>query len=427
MSAVWRCLALCLGFLLVLLPSLAAKAAPGETILYSFCQKGGCPDGQTPGAGVVADAAGNLYGTTNYGGADGRGIVFKLTPDGQQSVLYSFCSLTDCADGLNPSSSVVIGADDTLYGTTQGGGTACPAPLYSCGVVYAVTQAGKENVVYAFCAKANCVDGAQPEGSLAADGAGRYVGVTAAGGVNCQSSGGCGTVYELTTGGRENVLYSFCAQPDCADGDAPQAGLIHDMKGNLYGTANGGINGHGIVYELVRPTGSSKTWTVQVLYSFCAQTNCTDGYYPGAALVMDNNGNLFGTTRFGGDVGISAIGGAVFSLSPPTGGATAWTYRLLLSLDGGQIGTRPYGGVVLDAKGNLYGTTSQGGNNSYGTVYRLAPDGTVTVLHAFGSTATDGAMPFAGLMAKGGVLYGTTSAGGAARPDSYGTVFRIHE
>jgi uncharacterized repeat protein (TIGR03803 family) len=208
-----------------------------------------------------------------------------------------------------------------------------------------------ETVLYRFCAQSACTDGASIVFRLIMDGVGNLYGTTIQGGANDK-----GTVFELTpssTGWNEKVLYSFCSQSNCADGAVPSGDLILDGAGNLYGIAMGGAYDAGTVFEL---TPSSTGWNEKVLYSFCSQSNCTDGRYPGglgSGLILDGAGNLYGTTRQGGAYGY----GTVFELTPSS---TGWNEKVLYSFCSQSNCTDsgvPNGGLILDGAGNLYGRT----------------------------------------------------------------------
>jgi len=275
------------------------------TVLHGF--EG--TDGANPAAGLVFDRKGNLYGTTVNGGAYGGGVVFKLTPKGKETVLYSFCAQSNCADGEEPYAGVVLDQKGNLYGTTPAGGGYGHCGAYesqSCGVVFKLTPEGKETVLYSFCAQNNCADGAWPLAGLIFDQKGNLYGTTTFGG-NLQNDG---VVFKLTPGGNETVLYAFCAQDNCVDGSLPLAVLVFGKEGDLYGTTQlgGAPGGGGVVFKLT-PKGKEK-----VLYSFCWQDNCTDGQHPYAGLVFDQKGNLYGTILEGG-AGTYA-GGVVFRLTP---------------------------------------------------------------------------------------------------------------
>jgi uncharacterized repeat protein (TIGR03803 family) len=359
---------------------------------------------------------GNLYGTTFNGGSgsDG-GVVFKVTPSGKETVLYSFCSLQNCTDGYEPFSGVLFDQKGTLYGTTTGGGiwndNYCSA---GCGVVFKITPSGKETVLYTFCSIQNCKDGAGP-GPVILDAKGNLYGATGGGGSVCRDEHcGYGTVFKVTPSGKETVLYSFCSRRRCRDGASPVAGLIFDAEGNLYGTTySGGAHGSGTVFK-VTPSGKET-----VLHSFCSQSDCADGNEPYAGLIFDKKGNLYGTTYRGGDNGL----GTVYKVTPS--GTESVLYSFCSQREGGDCldGAGPYAGLVFDKKDNLYGTTLFGGHNTYsswGTVFELTPSGEETVLYTF--ELPDGATPYAGLVFDDkGNLYGTTYEGGY----HYGTVFKL--
>jgi len=427
---------------LVLLVSgllLGTARAQTETVLFTFCeQEGICAEGAGPFAGVVLDQKGNLYGTTFHGGTgcngSGCGVVFKLTPKGKETVLHTFCTQDNCADGEYPSAGPTLDQKGNLYGTTdQGGATSCNYGS-GCGVVFKITPEGKETVLYSFCAQTNCPDGATPIAGLIFDQKGNLYGTTESGG-----SYGGGVVFKLTPRGKETVLYSFCAQANCTDGAGSVAGLIFDQKRNLYGTTEaGGARGAGVVFKLT-PKGKET-----VLYSFCAQVNCTDGAQPAAGLVFDKNGNLYGTTVRGGpsNYGNCYPGGedncgVVFRLT--RNGKETVLYSFCAQ-NNCTDGASPYAGVVFDQEGNLYGTTYNGGTSSgcesygpygCGVVFKLTPKGKETVLHTFcaQSNCTDGANPYAGLVFdQKGNLYGTTELGGSSSCDSpfgCGVVFKL--
>jgi uncharacterized repeat protein (TIGR03803 family) len=395
-----------------------APARAAETVLFGFCAQGNCSDGSYPEAGLIMDTAGNLYGTTDAGGANGQGTVFKLAPGGTETVLYSFCEQSNCADGQYPSAGVIMDAEGNLYGTTFNGGA------YSQGTVFKLPPGGTETVLYSFCQQSDCTDGANPFGGLIMDAQGNLYGTTRAGGGNGGANGG-GTIFKLAPNGTETVLYSFCAQSNCTDGATPFAGLIMDAQGNLYGTTElGGTHGNGTVFKV--PHGGTET----VLYSFCAQTDCTDGGNPVAGLILDTAGNLYGTTEAGGANGF----GTVFKVTP--GGTETVLYSFCAQSSQSYSctdGESPQAGLILDAAGNLYGTTRAGGASGGGAVFKLAPGGTETVLYSFcaQSNCTDGDYPIASLiMNAAGNLYGTTRTGGNGTTGygmnpGWGTVFEV--
>jgi uncharacterized repeat protein (TIGR03803 family) len=264
-----------------------------ETVLYSFT---GGTDGANPRAGLIRDAAGNLYGTTVGGGADGDGTVFKLDSSGNESVLHSFAGYPK--DGAGPFGGLIRDAAGAFYGTTNAGGH------YGPGTVFKLDKAGNETVLYSF---ANGADGGRPRPGVIRDTAGNLYGTTKNGGVggpgtNCALYG-CGVVFKVSKAGKETVLYSFTGTG--GDGLGPWARLVQDGAGNLYGTTlSGGTNGGGTVFKL------DNTGKETVLHSFVGST---DGAHPYAGLIMDSAGNLYGTTYNGGP---SNGHGTVFMIAP---------------------------------------------------------------------------------------------------------------
>jgi uncharacterized repeat protein (TIGR03803 family) len=386
--------------LLMLLGATAASgvwnraSAQTLTTLYSF----NGTDGALPIPALISDGNGNLYGTTQYGGANGNGSVFKVARSGTGTVLYAFGSFA--GDGARPRAGLIADGNGNLYGTTQYGGANC------CGPVVRLTPSGTswtETVLYSFRSFAG--DGAYPYASLLADTSGNLSGTTEAGGTN-----GRGTVFKLTPSGTswtETVLYAFGSF--AGDGAYPYASLLADASGNLYGTTfSGGTNGLGTVFKLT-PSGTS--WTETVLHSFGSSAG--DGHAPYAGLIADASGNLCGTTLYGGANGL----GTVFKLTPS---GTSWTETLLHTFSGSD-GGYPWASLIADASGNLYSTTEAGGANGFGTVFKLTPSGAETVLHSF--TGSDGSVPYGGLIADAsGNLYGVTYWGGA---NGLGMVFKL--
>lgn len=329
-----------------------------ETVLYNFCEDPKhCVYQQ---GNLTLDATGNLYGTAGMGGASvcypqgpGCGVVFQLKRGAhgqwQQKILHNF--QPNGKDGIYPSDTLLIDAAGNLYGTTGEGGTGSCSDGYEsgCGTVFELVPSanGKwtEKVLYSF----KGTDGYGPQGNLISDAAGNLYGTTYSGG------NGAGVVFELThhSGERwkEKVLHVFSGHEP--DGAEPVAGLTFGPDGSLYGTTvYGGAYDGGTVFQLTR--GDKGAWVEQVLHSF--QNNGKDGYGPWAGVAMDKAGNLYGTTSWGG--GHSS--GTVFELTPGTDGK--WREKVLHSFDNnGKDGTQPTAGVILDGEGNLYGTTTFGG------------------------------------------------------------------
>jgi uncharacterized repeat protein (TIGR03803 family) len=354
------------------------------TVLYNFTFHGsGFPDGAYPFAGVIRDTKGNLYGTTLLGGDAGTGcntygcgVVFEVDTNGTETVLYSFQGSTD---GRQPLAGVIRDSQGNLYGTTNLGGT------YDCGTVFKVSKTGNETVLYNF---AQTMDGCDPAGGLLRDKKGDLYGTTYGGGAS-----GFGTVFKLSKNGKETVLHSFAG----SDGAYPYyTSLLMDPKGNLYGvTSEGGAFNLGTVFKM------SKTGKETVLHSFAWGT--TDGCYPFGTPAMDKKGNLYGTTVA---CGSSSNTGTVWKVSKNG------TETVLSTFGDGSDGYFPYASVVVDPNGNLYGTTYEGGNlvcgQGCGVVYKVSNKSTLTVLHSF--AGGDGAYPVGGVIIDGkGNLYGTTS------------------
>jgi uncharacterized repeat protein (TIGR03803 family) len=352
-------------------------------------------DGDFPQYGSLVQAAdGNYYGTTQYGGTHSRGVFFRVTPSGELIGIYNFCSLTKCTDGKAPWSGPVLGTDGNFYGTTNEGGNSEDA-----GTIYKITPRGKLTTLYSFCPASPCNDGKFPLGLMQASN-GNFYGVASNYGVNNN-----GTIFEFSKSGVFTVLYSFCSQANCADGTEPYSGLMQASNGMLYGTTSeGGTYNHGTVYE-ISPAGQFRT-----IHSFCAEPNCADGDAPYAGLVEDANGNLYGTTAYGGADSL----GTVFEITVAhqfirvhtfdnTDGSYP-TSALILASDGNLYGTtssdsagegtifqitaagefhslyavctcmgaNPFGALLQATDGSFYGTTGSGGASNDGTIFRFS-------------------------------------------------------
>jgi uncharacterized repeat protein (TIGR03803 family) len=366
-----------MALLLGAVPALAQT----EVVLYSF---GDQPDGSNPSSALVRDYQGNLYGTTLAGGTLNRGTVFKLAPSGREYILHNFGYRPD---GGQPIGDLAMDSSGILYGTTQTGGS------FGYGTVYSIVPPGHEKILYNFGAVAG--DGQNPIGGVIRDSSGNLYGTTYAGGA------GLGTVFEIT-GSSETQIYSF---PNNFAGDNPLGGLYRDRFGNLYGTTCcGGTNLIGSVFAI--------TATGQVIWNYGFGYG-GDGDLPFSTVVGDRFGNIYGTTNGGG----TYDKGTVFKVD------SVGNETILYSFTGGNDGSFPARGVILDGSGNLYGTARQNGAYGQGTVFVLSPSNTLTVLHAFAGTP-DGAAPNSDLIrdAVTGFIYGTTSAGGTT---GNGTVYEI--
>jgi len=372
-------------FVIFLLGVVAAPAAQAQTFstLYSFKST---PDGQTSMAGLIQDASGNLYGTTNYGGTSFAGVVFEVSASKKETVLYSF---TGTADGAYPYAPLLLDKAGNLYGTAYAGGAS------NVGVVFKVTASGTETVLYSF--HGGTSDGCYPAGGLIADATGNFYGTTSA----CGASN-YGTVFKLTAAGQETTLHSFVGGPN--DGASPYYGrLALQSSGNIIGTTSmGGANELGTLFEL---TAAGK---LTLLHSFAGGSK--DGCYPYGTPAMDKSGNFYGTTEECG----SADFGTVWKISAK-GAETILHSFAGTKTDGGY----PCAGVVMDTSGNLYGDAAVGGTAQGGVLYELSKAGKLSLLHSFSST-TD-ATPFGSILrTPKGVIYGTTEGNGEA---GYGTVW----
>ncbi len=364
------------------------------TTLFSFDAAAGAP----PFAGLIQATDGNLYGTTGGNGANGGGTVFKITPSGTLTTVYSFTNCGgSCTDGYSPVAGLVQATNGNFYGTTLVGGA------FLDGTVFEVTPSGALTTLYSFCAQTNCTDGQAPSTGLVQATDGNFYGTTVAGGIN--GSGGYGTVFKITPSGTLTTLHSF----DNTDGNQPYGTLIQGSDGNFYGTISlGGANGGGTVFKI------TTSGALTTLYNFCAQSNCADGEAPIAGLVQATNGNFYGTTYFGGANGF----GTIFKI---TSTGTLTTLHSFDAIDG----ENPKAGLVQGSDGNFYGTTYLGGLGNGGTVFKIIPAGTLTTLYSFctQTNCTDGQNSSAPLVQDtNGVFYGTTSLGGTG---AFGTVFSL--
>jgi uncharacterized repeat protein (TIGR03803 family) len=406
----------CFG--LVLCAAVAA-ALPAQT--FTTLQSFDNTDGASPYATLVQAANGTFYGTTQWGGVDGIGTVFGITPGGSLTALDSLVCYYLCGAGIG-AAALVQATNGDFYGTTQWGGTGSRC-LYGCGTIFKITPGGTLTTLHSF----NVGDGNGPIGGLVQGTDGDLYGTTSSGGAY-----GLGTVFKISPTGTLTTLYSFCSQSGCIDGAAPIAGLIQASDGDFYGT-NGadGAHGSGTIFKI---TARGKLTT---LYSFCAQAECADGSYPASRLVQAADGDFYGTTLQGGTNpgGAPFGGGTAFKITP--GGAFTTLYSFC-SRKGCADGQYP-SGISQATDGNFYGTTAgttykttYGGDaNEYGTIFKLSPGGTLTTLYNFCAQAacTDGQLPGAGLVqSTSGDFYGTTAGGGTnttCGTQGCGTVFRL--
>lgn len=385
------------------------------SVIHNFT---GAQDGGMPMAGLTLDPAGNLLGTTNFGGntggncgSSGCGLVYKLANKNSSWILTPLYSFQGGNDGANPRvANVIIAGDGTLYSTTFYGGGPCSLVSNGCGIVFRLQPQSSacatvicpwnETILHNFDGS----DGAGPVGALYLDQLGNVDGVTTTGGFR-----NGGSVFQLNASGgwMETIIFHPYGYPGSS--------VTPDHAGNLYGTTFIGMSSPGTVYQL---TPSGQNWIGTDIYDF---TGGSDGGYPQAGVIFDAAGNLYGATGSGGSGG----GGTAFELSPSNGG---WTYQLLYSFSGphsGRLVVGPVGNLLMDNSGNLYGTTIADGAHGYGAVFKLTLSNgnwSYTSLHDF-TNGSDGGNPYSNLVFDtAGNLYGTASTGGAF---GAGVVFQI--
>lgn len=331
------------------------------TTLHNFCAEADCTEGTNPQAGLIQASDGNFYGTTLGGGAHlGNGTVFRMTPAGIVTTIYSFCTQQNCADGYSPNAALVQGADGDLYGTTSGGGTK------DSGTVFKITTEGELTTLYSFCTKADCADGSNPVAELTRGSDGSVYGMTSQGGT------GSGTIFKITSSGALTTIYAFCSKLQCTDGGNPKGGLIQTADGSFYGTTfSGGTDNSGTVFS-VTAQGALTT-----IFSFC--TGCAVGATPYSTLVQGTDGSFYGTAYYGGAKGE----GTAFKLMPPpkvippSKVKPTWKITAIHSFDDSDA--YPIAALVQGKDGNFYGTTFNGGSSpkclnsgGCGTVFRLS-------------------------------------------------------
>ena len=351
-------------------------------------------NGSMPESMPVQGTDGNFYGTTLQGGAFASGTVFKMTPGGTLTTLYTFCSQANCIDGETPEVGLTLAPDGNFYGTTLGGGAQFE------GTAYRVTPKGSLAILYSFCSQTNCSDGYGPRAVPIEGVDGNFYGTTLYGGAYGDSfENNYGTVFKMTPEGMLTTLHSF----DGTDGSGP-TGLVQATDGSFYGTTESdGLYGYGTVFKIT-PQG-----TLTTLYNFCSESGCTDGKEPTGGMVQASDGDYYGTTSEGG----ANNEGTVFKI---TAGGMLATLHSFDNIDGALPN-----GLMQATDGNFYGTTFDGGAHAYGTVFEIKAGGALTTLHSFDNT--DGSHPGAGVsQSTSGLLLGTTLDGGT---NAEGTVFSL--
>jgi uncharacterized repeat protein (TIGR03803 family) len=325
---------------------------------------------------MVQATDGNFYGTGS-GGNFGEGQVFRMTPAGELTTIYSFCSQAKCADGNNPAS-LIFASDGNLYGFTDGGNVG-----KDTGTIFRMTLEGKITTLYNFCPARGCYDGLVPQGIVqAADE--NFYGVAQWGGKK-----NFGTTFRISPTGEFKLLHTFCEMTNCTDGLLPKFAPVQATDGNFYGTASGGANDAGVFYRL------TLDGVYTVLYNFCAVVNCPDGYGP-SGVVQGANGNFYGTTFADGSYG----GGTIFEITSSGEERTLQSFRV-------NQGNIPTYGLTLANDGNFYGATEDDEFNGFGNLFEMTPAGSYTTLYSFGSQGYD---PYSGPLVQGtnGEIYGTT-------------------
>jgi len=363
--------------------SLVAISCQTDTKLHAFDNN--TTEGMLPYSGLVADVQGNLYGTAVAGGAYNGGSIFKITPQGIYSTLYSFGGVAN--DGESPYADLVIDAAGNLYGTTANGGPD------GAGIVFKYSAAGQFSKIVDLGPVNGLFYGA-PNGRMVLTATGDLYGTASFSNHN-------GAVFRLSKDGQLSTVYEFSGTQD---GDNPTGAIVVDANGNIFGTTyDGGANGQGIIYKI------DNTGHETILHSFAG--GATDGSYPYGGLVADASGNLYGTTATGG----AKDNGTVFKIAPDG------TFKLLATFDSNS-GKYPLGALTFDAQKNLIGTTYDWGTSN-GSIFSVAPDGTFQILFKFGNSTVEGARPVGAVTLVGSKIVGTTSQGGV---NGYGTTFSLN-
>jgi uncharacterized repeat protein (TIGR03803 family) len=405
----------CVVFLLCIATAIASPAQTLTTI-HTFENT----DGNLPEVMIEA-SNGSLYGLTGEGGTDltlcggfGCGTIFKITPGGMFTSLVSL----DGTDGSAPYGPMVQAANGELYGALQGGGsdlTLCGG--FGCGTVFKITLAGTLTTLYNFCSQSNCADGSSPLSGLVQAANGDFYGTTFAGGANCVANGGCGTVFKITPSGTLTTLYSFCSQTNCTDGSYPLNGLVQATKGNFYGTTYAGgasCIADGGCGTVFKITAGG---TLTTLHSF----DGADGSEP-RRLIQASNADFYGDTILGGGSSSCTNGcGTIFRITPT--GTFAALHRFN-DTDGGN----PLLGLQA-TDGNFYGTTHVGGAYNNGTIFKITPGGRLSTLYNFCALTgcPDGSSPVGLIQDTSGMFYGSTELGGTstACTGGCGTIFSL--
>jgi len=323
------------------------------TVVYDFCSESNCADGFSPDSPLLLADDGNFYGTTYFGGANSAGTIFRFSSAGKITTIYSFCSLSNCADGAYPNGALAQSPEGEIYGSTGGGGN----PLCyegGCGTVFSIALDGAFTTRYVFCSQTNCSDGAIPSGGVSLSSDGNFYGATTFGGLGACGIvyPGCGTVFNIDPAGVLTLIHRFCSQDKCPDGLEPDSGLVQASNGYLYGVTSTTI------FKL------NAAGTLTTLYTFCQQQSCPTGVAP-FTLIEGTDRNLYGANEEGGQQN----GGNVFNIR--LDGSDFHVLYSFCSESGCDGGFQPMGGLVQATNGEFYGTTSDGGVGGSGIVYSL--------------------------------------------------------
>jgi uncharacterized repeat protein (TIGR03803 family) len=401
---------------LLLLCAAATTAARAQTFkaIHSFDGM----DGEYDSTSVpIQGTDGNLYGVMPEGGANAFGTAYRMTPTGELTTIYNFCAQSGCADGQNPEGDLVQGTDGDFYGVTINGGAA------GYGTAFKITSSGALTTLYNFCSRAECQDGAEPNGGLVLGSDGNFYGTTEGSSLRVRG----GTIFKLNPNGLLETLYNFCLEGSCIQSLFP-SGLIQGRDGNFYGTTQYGgdgafctvTGGCGQVFK-ISPQGDFTT-----LHAFCSESNCSDGLYPYAALVQASDGNFYGTTGQGGDSPVCGIPGGCGTIFRITSDGVLTTLHSFCSLEYCADGLSPQGSLIQATDGDLYGTSRQGGGELLdGTVFKITTQGKLTLLYRFDCPRVpcSGLYPYVGLVQDtDGTFYGVTNQGGII---GYGVVYDI--
>jgi uncharacterized repeat protein (TIGR03803 family) len=385
--------------IVILWASAIVLHAQTYTVLYNFATTS-CDPVNPSNAGIIAQGRdGDLYSSTASGGCHGNGAGFKITPKGKLTVLKSFS--LGAGDGIGPVSGLTLVLNGDYWGSTEG-------EDFNAGAIFKMTSSGKETSYNTVLGGTGEVNGGQPIAPPVQGMDGDLYGMTTSGGNSSKctyGNGGCGVVYKITSSGKYKVIYTF----DQTNGGNPDSPLLLGTDGNFYGTTYyGGSVGQtfknaGVVFKIT-PAGK-----YTVLYTFCSQTNCTDGANPADGLTQGSDGSFYGTTEYGGTGAGGLRQGIAFKLTPS--GKLTVLYNFC-SLSNCTDGANPLGGLVQATDGNLYGTTTYGGSNKYGNIFQITPKSKFTVLYNF-AFAT-GVNPKTTLIQHtNGILYGDTLGGGS--------------